>query len=144
MLLVCHQKCVILVGMDDGSSQKQHGLLKEWSMLVRDFMEAGVPQQAVKKIKKTIFKESEKKQALSRLSVRRKKLYQEIENIKREIELNYNKIENLKLVGSDDEDIYLEIDDLKALGEKFSQELQHIEQEIKSLRYPDAVLVSEI
>lgn len=67
------------------------------------------------------------------LSQQRMVLNQRIEFIKAKIEKFVSIIENLKLVGSDTEDLQLQIQDLHVQGEKASSEMQATEKKISKI-----------
>ncbi len=68
------------------------------------------------------------------LSEDRKKLNQKIEKLQKEIELNSAKLESLRLVGSPDQSTLKRIVELTDLGQSLAEQLEKIDQKIRSAR----------
>lgn len=68
------------------------------------------------------------------LSSDRKKLNQKLESLNKELELNTAKLESLKLVGGDFEEPLQRINELSDQGQKFSEQLNEINERLKIAR----------
>lgn len=68
------------------------------------------------------------------LSSDRKKLNQKLESLNKEIELNSVKLDSLKLVGGDFEDPLKRINELSDQGQRFSDQLNEINERLRLAR----------
>lgn len=68
------------------------------------------------------------------LSTARKKLHKEIESVNKEIELNSEKLESLRLVGSEPEETIVRLNQLSDMGQELGSELQKLNQKLKWVR----------
>jgi hypothetical protein len=68
------------------------------------------------------------------LSHDRKKLNQKLESIQKEIDLNSVKLESLRLVGGDVEEVVQRLNTLSDLGHNMSQELTRLNEKLKLAR----------
>lgn len=68
------------------------------------------------------------------LSESRQKLNQKLESLSREIDLNQAKLESMKLVGADPDEILGRLQELNDQGEKLSGELANFDEKIKATR----------
>lgn len=137
--------------MDDGSSHSS-SLKKEWSLLLQGFVEAPeeenqprfkVPdkvQSFAEKCRTHGLSLNDLEQYSKYLSQTKQKIYQHIEDIKRDIEQSLARIENLDLVGSETEHIYQEINQLNSNGEELSKEILKIEDQVKIVRDAQRIL----
>lgn len=68
------------------------------------------------------------------LSAEKKQLHRKLENLNKEIDLNTTKLETLRLVGSDDQDTLVRINELSDQGMAITSRLQEIDDQIKEVR----------
>jgi len=116
--------------MDDGHSKKSliKALKNEWALLWDSIsFEEGdeevqelTPEQIQKIIKS--------------LSADRKSLNQEMESLRKEIEINSAKAESLRLVGGEAEDVIKRLDELSDRGRLLSETLVKIDEKLKLIR----------
>lgn len=141
--------------MDEGSRNisKKQGLLKEWTMLLKDFLDfdftpvktpikTQITSKVVQTIKPILFKSAARVQSGPKktLSEKRRRLYQEIEKVKKQLEELDGVLENLHLVGTDDSGVLDRKLELKKMGEKLSLEVSEVEDEIKNLNQTSVAL----
>lgn len=119
--------------MNDGPSNLS-GLQKEWSLLLHSFLDQSPTQATLKaKLNPHDLTLEQVKIVKKDLSLQRIALNQRIEFIKSEIEKFISITETLKLVGSNAEDLQLQIEKLHAQGEKASNEIQATEKKISKI-----------
>lgn len=127
--------------MDDDSHQNKQNkinksLKSEWSLLVDNFLEDEVQQNANSDILLKIEGLSLDfiNEKIKDLSQQKQLIFKKIEKIKKDIEEINHVIENLHLVGSDTKEYDKKIDQLHATGEKLTQELSEIDFKLKKIR----------
>jgi uncharacterized coiled-coil DUF342 family protein len=138
--------------MNDGSSNgKNKSLRSEWSILVQSFVEDELIEEAVDKNQKLIGQLKSQGLAFEdlkayskQLSVERKSINNQIEDIKNSIDDKHQTIENLILVKSDTSDVLAEIEELNRLGEQLSKKMSQIEKKSKSLRLAESLYLAEL
>lgn len=137
--------------MNDGSSNvKNKSLRSEWSILVQSFVEDELIENAVDKNQKLIGQLKSQgltfddlKAYAKHLSIERKSINNQIEDIKNTIDDKHQTIENLILVKSDTSDVLAEIEELNSLGEQLSKKMSQIEKKSKSLRLVESLFLAE-
>lgn len=108
------------------------GLQKEWSLLLHSFLDQSPRDELLlAKLKPRELTLEQVQLVKKDLSSQRKRLNQTIEFIKSEIEKLLSIIENLKLVGSDTEELHLQIEALRDQGEKIAIEMLTTEKKLK-------------
>ena len=137
-------------GMNDSSrNEKNNSLKSEWSILIQSFVEDDVIELEVDRNHKMI--EQLKAQGLTfddlktyakYLSVERKSINNQIEDVKKSIENKHQTIENLILVHSETSGVLTEIVELNELGEKLSKNMSQIEKKSKALRLAESLFLS--
>ena len=136
--------------MNDGSrNEKNNSLRSEWSILIQSFVEDEVIELEVDKNHKLMVQL--KAQGLSfddlktyakHLSVERKSINNQIEDVKKSIENKHQTIENLILVHSETSSVLTEIEELNGIGEQLSKKMSQIEKKSKSLRLAESLFLS--
>lgn len=138
--------------MNEGDSlEKNKSLLSEWSILIQSFVEEDFAenlnhknQKLIGQLKSQGLTFDDLKAYAKYLSVERKSINNQIEDIKKAIDDKQQTIENLILVKSDTSDVLKEIDDLNRLGEQLSKKMNQIEKKSKSLRLAESLFLTEI
>lgn len=137
--------------MNDGSGkEKNKSLRSEWSILVQSFVEDDSTDDStdknhslIGKLKSQGLTFDDLKAYAKHLSVERKKINNQIEDIKNTIDNKQQTIENLILVKSDTSDVLAEIEELNSLGEQLSKKMNQIEKKSKSLRLAESLFQAE-
>lgn len=139
--------------MNDGSSDNgsNNSLRHEWSILVQSFIEddsllknkVDKNQKLMSQLKSQGLKFDDLKAYAKQLSLERKSINNQIEDIKKLIESKQQTIENLNLVKSDPTDVLAEIEELNHIGEQLSKKMNQIETKSKTLRLAETLFQSE-
>ena len=129
---------------EDGSSQKKksfvEGLKSEWSLLWGT-LEPETSEVDLKEIEPL---NAEQLKAISKiLSQDRKRVYQKIETLNKEVELNSAKLESLKLVGSESTDTLERLNLLADQGQSLSNELAKLDEKLRIARQKQEDLLSD-
>lgn len=117
---------------DDDSDKSPKATLKsEWTFLLESFVEdlELTPYKTVNGLPHEFITET-----MRSLSEQRHTLFQQIENIKEQIEENYTVIENLELVGSDTQEVLSRIASLHEQGASLTDALGQLDRQIKKTR----------
>jgi uncharacterized phage infection (PIP) family protein YhgE len=112
--------------------QNQSEWQKFWEFFKKDALElSGVSDQSLEigKIDRATLKELTKN-----LSNGRRRINQQLEKIKSEIDSTSSKIESIRLVGGEDAEAIAEMNRLHDLGEKLSEELSKLNEKLKQVR----------
>jgi uncharacterized coiled-coil DUF342 family protein len=118
--------------MNDGTIPK--GIRDEWSLLLHSFLDEQADQsEMIAKLKSAEMSVDQIKVIKKELSSKRKKMNQSIESIKIKIDQVSMVIENLELVGSATAGLQKEIEFLSNEGEKISEEVVLIGNQISKL-----------
>lgn len=119
--------------MNDGS-RSFNGLREEWSLLVHSIIDdTNEPSEKSEKLNLQELSLEQIKSVRSDLSQQKKLLHLKIENIKNRIDLLGSIIENLELVGSDPDQIMIEIQLLNDEGQTISDEIAKLDSKIKKI-----------
>lgn len=142
--------------MDDGSSSILKSLKNDWALLWGSFSEGSSPSASValaaqEKIadldlgSEDLQKiDPQQLEFLSRhLSQRRKILNQKLESLNREIEMNSTKLETVRLVGGEEEEILNRISVLTDLGTNVNAELSKLDEKLSFARKKEQELMLE-
>ncbi|MCM2352131.1 MAG: hypothetical protein NDI63_00850 [Pseudobdellovibrio sp.] len=116
---------------DDGSHNSQKGTLKsEWTLLLDSFVEEENPKATViQGLPQEFIHET-----MRELSVQKHSLFQQIEDVKAQIEETHVVIENLQLVGSDTQGAHNRIADLHEQGATLTETIHTLDKKIKKVR----------
>lgn len=116
---------------DDGSHNSQKGTLKsEWTLLLDSFVEEENPKATViQGLPQEFIHET-----MRELSVQKHSLFQQIEDVKAQIEETHVVIENLQLVGSDTQGAHDRIADLHEQGATLTETIHTLDKKIKKVR----------
>ncbi|WP_409478379.1 hypothetical protein [Pseudobdellovibrio sp. HCB154] len=116
---------------DDGSHNSQKGTLKsEWTLLLDSFVEEENPKATViQGLPQEFIHET-----MRELSVQKHSLFQQIEDVKSQIEETHVVIENLQLVGSDTQGAHDRIADLHEQGATLTETIHTLDKKIKKVR----------
>ncbi len=133
--------------MDDDSHQNKQNkinksLKSEWSLLVDNFLEDDIQQNANNDILLKLEGLSLDfiNEKIKDLSQQKQLIFKKIEQIKKDIDQTNHVIENLLLVGSDSKVYDKKIDQLHADGEKLTQELSEIDLKLKKIRSIELIM----
>jgi archaellum component FlaC len=141
---------VCSIGMNDGESQRKNNSLRsEWSILVQSFIEDGQSteditdknERLIGQLKAQGLTFEDLKAYAKHLSVERKSINNQIEDIKNALDSKQQTIENLILVKSDTSGVLEEIEELNDLGEQLSKKMSQIERKAKSLRLAETLFL---
>lgn len=124
---------------DDSRSRSLVGSLKnEWSLFWESLAGEEEPSPILENSFETGRLKSMSLEDIRRitrsLSADRRRLNQKLESLNKEIELNQVKLESLRLVGSQDEDIVRRIGELHDQGQNLSDELTSLDSKIRLAR----------
>lgn len=131
--------------MNDGSRKvKSSGLRNEWSILIQSFVEDDIESRhtVINQLKEQGLTFEDFQKYSKHLSQQRKSINNQIEDLKNQIDDRYQTIENLILVKSDTTEVLQEIEDLNALGEKLSKQMEQVDQKSKALRRAEALFLA--
>ena len=104
-----------------------------WNSLSIDFVESE-SEDPFKSGKIQVLSLEQIRDITKALSKNRRQVNQKIESLNKEIELNSVKLESVRLMGTQDEDIVLRINELSDQGHLLSQELSKIDERLKLIR----------
>lgn len=120
---------------DDSSRSIIKSLKNEWSL----FLEAFQGEENEEKTESTeLVREPLDLEELRRMTKAlvedRKKLYQKMESLTKEIDLNSAKLESLRLVGGEDQETLKRIHELNDLGQGIATALGKLDQRLRAIR----------
>lgn len=81
--------------------------------------------------------------AIKVLSQQRRALNQKLESVQKELDLNFAKLESLKLAKADSLDVEKRIQDLSELGATVSENLSNVDKELRNYRVREDELQAE-
>ena len=119
---------------DSHSGASKSSLKSEWTLLLEAFVEEDIPKSKEIKGLPQEFIHEAVQQTMRDLSEQKHTLFQQIEEVKAQIEETHTVIENLQLVGSDTEDAHDRIADLHEQGASLTQTIQILDNKIKKVR----------
>ena len=134
--------------MDDGS-RITHSFIEnlklEWTLFWDSLVgeDDSAPEDLIQNKLESLSLEQIKKITKS-LSSDRKLLNQQLESVKKEIDLNSAKLETLILVGADSEDTMARIEALNDLGQGLSEQLEKLDHKLKLTRRRETELIESL
>lgn len=134
--------------MDDGS-RITHSFIEnlklEWTLFWDSLVgeDDSAPEDLIQNKLESLSLEQIKKITKS-LSSDRKLLNQQLESVKKEIDLNSAKLETLILVGADSEDTMARIVALNDLGQGLSEQLEKLDHKLKLTRRRETELIESL
>lgn len=131
--------------MGDDSRSIVKSLKNELSMLLEVFQTENkeeVPQEHGLDFLEELDSE-EVHDAIKVLSQQRRALNQKLESVQKELDLNFAKLESLKLAKADSLDVEKRIQDLSELGATVSENLSNVDKELRNYRVREDELQAE-
>ncbi len=131
--------------MGDDSRSIVKSLKNELSMLLEVFQTENkeeVPQEHGLDFLEELDSE-EVHDAIKVLSQQRRALNQKLESVQKELDLNFAKLESLKLAKADSLDVEKRIQDLGELGATVSENLSNVDKELRNYRVREDELQAE-
>ncbi len=138
--------------MNDGSKNgKNNSLRSEWTILVQSFIEDSQSikdttdnnKRLIGQLKAQGLTVDDLRAYAKHLSVERKSINNQIEDIKYVLDSKHQAIENFILVKSDTTGVLEEIEELNGLGAQLSKKMIQIERKAKSLRLAESLFLAE-
>ena len=135
--------------MDDGSSKSSHSFIEnlklEWTLFWDSLVgeDDSAPEYLIQNKLESLSLYQIKKITKS-LSSDRKLLNQQLESVKKEIDLNSAKLETLILVGGDVQDTTERIEALHDLGQGLTEQLEKVDHKLKMTRRRESELIDSL
>lgn len=133
---------------DDSSRSIVKTLKNEWSLFWEAFQgeteEVGKSENLLENGKLEVMSLEQIREITKALVEDRKKLNQRLELVSKEIDLNSAKLESLKLVGAESDDILKRIHDLHDLGQSVAMALSQLDTKLKEIREKEVRLHEDL
>lgn len=120
---------------EDGSNRSMGKNLKnEWALFWESIAGEGRDNDAFETGKLEVLNLEQLHDIIKALSQDRKRLNQKLESLHKELELNGAKLESIRLVGGQDNEILNRINELSDIGQVLSEQLNKLDEKIKWTR----------